>query len=380
MTISSSYDFDLTVGSIISAALRKIRVLSRGESLKAYQSSDGRQALNLLVKAWQGEGIGVWLNQELTLYQSYEGYSYNLGPTGDHASPSGYKTELSADAASGATTFDLDSVSGMSAGYNIGIELDSGQMQWTMVDSISTLTVTPATALSGATSENNHVYYYPGASTELTSAAANLDVEIEVDDTEFMKVGNPVGLVKDDTTIVWTTITSISGKTIGFATVDGAAAVGNTVYIGGPVIGRPLEILEARRRAADGNDTPLCIIGMDEYIGLNDKTSTGTVNQIYLDPQHGNAKLYTWPACGDVKERIMMTTRRMISDFDSVANTGELPPECLRSLVYNLALELAPEYKKEPDMQVRSIAIDSKRILKGMNKDKTSVYFGPSRR
>ena len=380
MTVSSSYNFDLTVSQIISSALRKIRVLSRGESLKSYQSADGMQALNLMVKAWQGEGIGIWFDQGLTVYQSYNGYSYDIGPTGDHASPSGYKTELSADAASGATSFSVDSVTGMSVGDNIGIELDDGTLQWTMVDSISTLTVTPANALTDAASTDNHVYYYSGPSTTLYSAASNNDTTIAVNSNEFMKVGDKIGLLKDDATIVWTTIGSITGTTIGFATVDGAAAAGNTVYIGGPKIGRPLEIVEARRRNADGNDMPLYIAGRDEYMALNDKTSNGTINQVYLDPQYQNAKLYTWPACDDVQDRIMMTVRRMISDFDSTANTGELPPECLEALVYNLAVRLAPEYKRVPDEQVLIMAMESKKFLKGMNRDDGPVYFRSGRR
>ena len=380
MTISSSYNFDLTVGSIISAALRKLRVLSRGETLQDYQLANCMEALNLMAKTWQREGIGIWLNEELTVYQSDGGYSYELGPTGDHASPEGVKTELSADAASGAASFTVDSVTGMSAGDNLGIELDDGTVQWTMVDTIATLTVTPADALDGAASTDNHIYSYPGASTALTTTVAAAAVEIVVDNTEFMKVGDAIGLLNDDTTITWTTITSISGQTIGFLTVTTDATAGTTVYIGGPKIGRPLEIIEARIRNADGLDTPLFVYSRNEYMGMSDKTTKGNVNQIYLDPQFGNAKLYTWQACDDVQNRIMMTTRRMISDFDSTSNTGELPPECLEAVIYNLAMRVAPEFKKVPDEQVLFMAMDSKAKLKGMNKDNTSVFFGYSRR
>ena len=157
-------------------------------------------------------------------------------------------------------------------------------------------------------------------------------------------------------------------------------SAGTTVYVGGPKIGRPIEIIEARIRDADGIDSPIFIYSRNEYLSMSDKTTKGNVNQICLDPQFGNSKLYTWQACDDVKNRIMMTTRRMISDFDSTSNTGEFPPECLEAVVYNLAMRVAPEFKKVPDEQVLFMAMDSKAKLKGMNRDNTSVFFGYSRR
>lgn len=119
------------------------------------------EALNLLVKQWQEEDIGLWKNVEISIPLSYGGYSYSLGPSGDHASATLVRTELSADGDSGDSTITVDSISGISDEDYIGVELDDNSLQWTTVNGTpSGYTITLSDALTDDVNENGAVYAY----------------------------------------------------------------------------------------------------------------------------------------------------------------------------------------------------------------------------
>ena len=101
------------------------------------------------------------MNQEATLYLQADTQYYSLGSSGDHCTLTGYSTALASDAASGASSIVVDSSTGMTATDYIGIELDSGSLQWTTVGVITgSPTITLDATLTGAASEGNVVYYY----------------------------------------------------------------------------------------------------------------------------------------------------------------------------------------------------------------------------
>lgn len=63
-------DFDLTRTQIITAALRKLGAIASGATPDSNQLSDGADALNMMVKAWQNIGVRLWtvewVNQTMT--------------------------------------------------------------------------------------------------------------------------------------------------------------------------------------------------------------------------------------------------------------------------------------------------------------------------
>ena len=60
MTTSGNFDFDLTRTELITGALRILGVVAQGQTPDATQLSDGAQALNVMCKAWQADGLPVW--------------------------------------------------------------------------------------------------------------------------------------------------------------------------------------------------------------------------------------------------------------------------------------------------------------------------------
>lgn len=161
MAVSNSTDYADTVLGLITDAYQDLGVLEDGRSPTATQLSNAKRRANRLLKAWQAEGVGLWLHQEVTLALAYQTQSYDLGPTGDHCSASMVNTALSADADSGDGTITVDSASGISDGDYIGIQLDDGTMQWTTVNGAPAgTTITLTTALTDDAAEDNVVRAY----------------------------------------------------------------------------------------------------------------------------------------------------------------------------------------------------------------------------
>lgn len=161
MSTSNSYDYNLTGTLIITEALELIGVAGTGQVISFEDQATCLRTLNIMVKAWQAEGIGLWKNVEALLFPSYLGFSYDIGPTGDHCSTDAYKTEIATAASSGDSTITVDSDENITNGDYIGIELDDKTVQWTTVNGVPASDVITLTAvLTDDVSVDSHVYNY----------------------------------------------------------------------------------------------------------------------------------------------------------------------------------------------------------------------------
>lgn len=94
------------------------------------------------------------------------------------------------------------------------------------------------------------------------------------------------------------------------------------------------------------------------YQGLNLKTLQSipdTLNYTNAFP-YGTIKLYPYPSSGYV---LSITSEKELSQF-TLNQTVSLAPGWNRALIYNLAIELAPEYGQKVDPMILKIANDSK--------------------
>ena len=156
-----SYDPALDRDHIISEAYKLAGVVQIGSDPTIDELLDGIISLNSMLKSWQAENIGLWLNQEVTLFLGYETQSYSIGATGDHVSASTVKTEIATAVSSGGTDIIVDSIEGITDGDYLGIELDDGTVQWTTVDGAPTgSTIVAAAALTDDAAVDNHIYTY----------------------------------------------------------------------------------------------------------------------------------------------------------------------------------------------------------------------------
>ncbi len=161
MTLSGSYDFTVTRDDIIKGAFRALGLVKAGSNPPSTDVTGAAETLNLMIKTWQAEGLGLWLNKELTVFLRDATQSYSLGAAGGYATTSYTQTALADDAAAGATTIVVDSATGITSAYYIAVELDSGDLQWTTVNGApASTTVTLSAALTGAASEDNAVFCF----------------------------------------------------------------------------------------------------------------------------------------------------------------------------------------------------------------------------
>lgn len=81
MAVSSSIDFAMTGQEIVVRARRLLGVHADEEPLQAHELVAGIQALNMMLKAWQADGVKYWTmtEGELALVQSQVSYSFASG-------------------------------------------------------------------------------------------------------------------------------------------------------------------------------------------------------------------------------------------------------------------------------------------------------------
>ena len=161
MATSGSTNYVQNRNQIITEAAELCGIKDFEEDLTANEISSCARSLEMMVKHWQARDIGLWKTKTVYVFLSDAGYEYDLGPTGDHATLSFTKTETSAAAVTGATTISVDSITGISDNDHIGIELASGDIQWTTADGDpSGTTVTFDDALTGDVEVDASVFAY----------------------------------------------------------------------------------------------------------------------------------------------------------------------------------------------------------------------------
>lgn len=159
MATSGSIDYSRNRDEIIKGALRLVGKHSRGRTLSAEDTADANEALNVMIKAWQAQGIRLWKLKESTLFITKGTASYSL--SGAHCTHTYVETDVKVAGAASASTIDVDTITGMASADNIGIELDDGTFHWTTINGApSGDTVTLTDVLPSAAAVDNTVYTY----------------------------------------------------------------------------------------------------------------------------------------------------------------------------------------------------------------------------
>lgn len=130
-------------------------------------TDDALRSLNLMVKAWQADGLHLWTKEEAVLWLVEDQPSYALGVgTTTHAALADdtVRTTISVAAVMGATSILVTSITDIADGDQIGILLDDNTLQWTTVNGApSGSTVQLDDALDDSVSVGNYVWAYTTA-------------------------------------------------------------------------------------------------------------------------------------------------------------------------------------------------------------------------
>ena len=321
-TTSGSYVSVLNRQEMVNAAFRLIGVAVRVETLSAEDEANGAEALELMLKHWMTQGLQLWARHRIVVFMAADKVRYQLGPSGDEAcfEEDLVQTTILNAAALGATTIDVTSTTGMTAGDNIGFVQDDGTLFWTTIASVDDAdTVTVDDALTAAAAAANDVFSYP--------------------------------------------IT--------------------------PAIPRPLRMYDGfiRNWNSVPNDTSLLQISQQEYRVLGSKTTEGTVNQYYYDPQTGTGAydpllskgdLYVFPEPADVSRTLHFIAHTPFQNIGGVSTDIDFPQEWQQAMRYGLAVQLAMEYAY-PAQNLQMLVGLADRYLddvSGWDQEPASVYFG----
>lgn len=108
-------------------------------------------------------------------------------------------------------------------------------------------------------------------------------------------------------------------------------------------------------------------INQQQYDGIAVKTVTSTYPQVmWINMEYPNITMTIYPKPTRVLEWHFISVEEL-SQPATLATALTFPPGYLRAFVYNLAMEIAPEFGVEPSPQVTRIAMTSKRNIKRIN-------------
>ena len=252
----------------------------------------------------------------------------------------------------------------------------------------ATLFVTPSQAAYelGPSSADHAAEDSEIVRTTLSADEASGQTVLSVTSSTGMTESDKVGIVLDDDTLQWTTISTVDNSTqiTVAASLTGAAASGNYIYAYTNDLARPLRIIDARRRdESSDQDTPIITQSHEEYQRLPNKTNDGETNMVYYHPEHRSARgtVYLWPRPDSVARTIRLSCILPLQDFDASGNNADLPTEWLDAIIWNLAKRLLPKYGASGHASAAAIVQGGTTMLLemlGWDQEPESVYFGPA--
>ena len=219
--------------------------------------------------------------------------------------------------------------------------------------------------------------------TQLNGAAASGATSLTVDTTTSMATSDNIGIVLDDDTIHWTTISTIpTSTTLTIATgLASAAADNNNVYTFTSRINKPMRILSARRLEGVGtNESSIALhkLSHEEYFDIPNKNNNGIPNSWYYNPDISTGTFYLWPRPNDPQYRIDFTFERSIEDFDASTDNADFPAEWLEVITYQLASRLCTPFGQSAKFQeLVSIAGDLIENVRSFDNEVGSLFVSP---
>lgn len=137
---------------------------------------------------------------------------------------------------------------------------------------------------------------------------------------------------------------------------------------------RPVRIEQAYVVDNAGVSYDVTILTPQEYAAIGLKTSQATYpTYLYYAPdlQTGHIWVYPVPSAAYAMHCLTWTPMQAFATKDE---TAYFAPGWRRALAYNLAIELAPEYEKDPSPLVMKIANESKAWVKRVNHVPIKMY------
>jgi len=103
-----------------------------------------------------------------------------------------------------------------------------------------------------------------------------------------------------------------------------------------------------------------------QYALISDKTVAAMPSDVYFDGGYPLATMIFWPV-PDSSYTLNLYSKKPLSNLSALTDTVNLPQGYERAIIYNLAVEIAPEYGKEASVSVQRTARSALRALESLN-------------
>lgn len=218
--------------------------------------------------------------------------------------------------------------------------------------------------------------------TTISADEASGQTTLSLTSSSGMTVSDNIGIIVDDGTVHWSTISSIPDSTsvVIASGLDDTAAEGNHVFAYATKIVRPLKIVDARRHNLDsGHETPIEVIARKDYQWLSQKTNEGTVNQVWYEPGRDTGYLRLWNEPAAIDDLIKFTWHRPLMDFDAAGDNPDMPQEWILALSFNLAKLCIATFPVSATRANRIIGLAEEYLdlAMGFDREEGSVFFQP---
>ena len=155
-------------------------------------------------------------------------------------------------------------------------------------------------------------------------------------------------------------------------TLDTIALTANETSVtvgpsGATVTTRPVEVLSSSYILYQGMSYPLSISTLDDYNAIDVKTNVGIPRTLWPLMGMPNITLTPWPIPSAAMTLNLWSNKQVVS-FAALTDVLSLPPGYERAFIAMLAIDLAPEYDREPPPTVQMIANQARKNIKRTNR------------
>jgi hypothetical protein len=360
---------------LITGALRNISVYAAGQPMDATDAGDALQVLNDLLDSLSQDKFFVYTANESIVAWTPGQFQYTIGnPTA--GSFTGYTTSGSpvitgiTNASALNITFGINAV-----GATVGGTLTDTQSAIPSGATIVSLNAgsTSAITFTGAPTGNG------AALTSLWSGSTGLYL-ITFSDGETRSAN----FTNSSTLVTWapalTGTPTASGNTVNTTTLTMSANATQTLTSldtvtytapGNFAIPRPLRFRPGYTRITTSGNTGLDywwdVCSLDDYNEIGYKGVPGPWPYLVCYQNtypYGTLWVYPNP---QVAGQVFFWTDVILSDLTSLTQTFSLPQGYSRAIKKLLAIELAPEYGKQPSMELMRQANESRNFIRALN-------------
>lgn len=139
---------------------------------------------------------------------------------------------------------------------------------------------------------------------------------------------------------------------------------------------QPIEIENAYVRVSN-EDYFVEPVRRREYMQIRNKSKAGRPEKLFFERGETNGTVYLWPVPTAV-ESIWLDMRRVIASYSLATDVVTLPRGYERALIWNLALELCPDYEAQPSETIKAKAAESLAALMQLNSPEELTGLQPS--